>query len=210
MVFFLVLMWVTYFLILCNYRVIHKSLRDFRLLRYSSREGHTKGQHVNRGRGTPSFCPILQVLDKSKLGDAAMSILESSSCHTRCNIRRSIAASASTIFSCGCAPYATWFTVCGRNLITRFASASSPTVAISSTYKEGQKLGVFLPLLTCSPSGSPSRLLYRRGRKSWRDLWITLYFKYTLYNKYNYRNSHITITVLLNIMQRWETDAKIT
>ena len=30
-----------------------------------------------------------------------------------------------------------------------------------------------LPLLTCSPSAWPSRLLYRRGRKSRSDLWIT-------------------------------------
>jgi len=33
---------------------------------------------------------------------------------------------------------------------------------ISSTCKVGQKLGVTLPLLTCSPSAWPSRLLYRR------------------------------------------------
>jgi hypothetical protein len=32
------------------YRVIHKSLRDFRPLRYSSRDGHVEGKHVNRGR----------------------------------------------------------------------------------------------------------------------------------------------------------------
>ena len=48
---------------LCTYRVIHKSLRDFRPLRYSSRDGHAEGEHVNRGRDTPSFCPTLQVLD---------------------------------------------------------------------------------------------------------------------------------------------------
>ena len=45
------------------YRVIHKSLRDFRPLRYRSRDGHAEGEHVNRGRDTPSFCPTLQVLD---------------------------------------------------------------------------------------------------------------------------------------------------
>ena len=45
------------------YRVIHKSLRDFRPLRYSSRDGHAEGEHVNRGRDTPSFCPTLQVLE---------------------------------------------------------------------------------------------------------------------------------------------------
>jgi hypothetical protein len=41
--------------------------------------------------------------------------------------------------------------------------------------KVGQKFGVCLPLLTCSPSVWPSQLLYRRGRKSKRDLRITLY-----------------------------------
>ena len=46
------------------------SLRDFRLLGYSSRDGHTEGDHVNRGRDTPSFCSTLQVLDMSTLGDA--------------------------------------------------------------------------------------------------------------------------------------------
>ena len=45
------------------YRVIQKSLRDFRPLRYSSRDGHAEGEHVNRKRDTRSFCPTLQVLD---------------------------------------------------------------------------------------------------------------------------------------------------
>jgi hypothetical protein len=53
------------------HRVILKSLRDFRPLRYRSREGHAEGEHVNRGRDIPNFCPILQVLDMSTLGDAA-------------------------------------------------------------------------------------------------------------------------------------------
>ena len=53
------------------YRVIHKSLRDFRPLRYSSRDGHAEGERVNRGRDTLSFCPTLQVLEMSTLGDAA-------------------------------------------------------------------------------------------------------------------------------------------
>jgi hypothetical protein len=53
------------------YRVILKSLRDFRPLRYSSRDGHAEGEHVNRERDTPSFCPTLQVLDMCTLGDAA-------------------------------------------------------------------------------------------------------------------------------------------
>jgi hypothetical protein len=53
------------------YRVIHKSLRDFRPLRYSNRDGNAEGEHINRGRDTPSFCPTLQVIDMSTLGDAA-------------------------------------------------------------------------------------------------------------------------------------------
>ena len=52
---------------------------------------------------------------------------------------------------------------------------ASPRVDISSTCKVGQKFGVSLPLLTCFPSAWPSRLLNRRGRKSRKDLWITLY-----------------------------------
>jgi hypothetical protein len=53
------------------YRVIHKSLLDFRPLLYSSRDGHAEGELVNRGRDPPSFCPALQVLDMSTLCDAA-------------------------------------------------------------------------------------------------------------------------------------------
>ena len=40
-------------------------------MRYSSRDGHAEGEHVNRGRDTPTFCPNLQVLDMSTFGDAA-------------------------------------------------------------------------------------------------------------------------------------------
>ena len=54
-----------------QYRVIHKSLRDLRPLRYSSQDGHAEGGHVKRGTDTPSFCPNLQVLDMCTLGDAA-------------------------------------------------------------------------------------------------------------------------------------------
>jgi hypothetical protein len=54
-----------------THRVIHKSFRDFRPLRYNSQDGHAKGEHVNRGENTPSFCPTLQVLYMSTLGDMA-------------------------------------------------------------------------------------------------------------------------------------------
>jgi hypothetical protein len=131
------------------YRVIHKSLRDFRPLRYSSRDGHAEWEHVNSGRDTPSFCPTLQVLDMSTLGEAAGINPVIKFLPHACN-------------------------VCGRNLITGLTAAASPRVDISSSCKVGQKLGLSFPLLTCSPSAWPSRLLYRRGRKSRRDLRITL------------------------------------
>ena len=54
-----------------EYRVIHKCLRDFRPLRYSSRDSPAEGEHVNRGRETPSFCLTLQVPDMSTPGYAA-------------------------------------------------------------------------------------------------------------------------------------------
>ena len=47
------------------------SLWDSRPLRCSSRDGHAEGEHVNRERDTPIFCPTLQVLDMSTLSDAA-------------------------------------------------------------------------------------------------------------------------------------------
>ena len=55
--------------IICS--VIHKSLRDFGPLQCRSRDGHTEGEHVNRGRDTPSFSSTLEVLDMCDLGDAA-------------------------------------------------------------------------------------------------------------------------------------------
>ena len=109
------------------YKVIHKSLRDFRPLRYSSRDGHAEGKHINRGRDTPSFCPALQVLDMSKLGDAT-------------DVNPVIKFLPNTLH------------VCGKNLIRVLTSAASPRVDISKTCKVEQKFGVSLPLFTCSPS----------------------------------------------------------
>jgi hypothetical protein len=48
-----------------KYSVIHKSLRDFRPLRYSNRDGHAEEG------AAPSFCPTLQAHDISTFGDAA-------------------------------------------------------------------------------------------------------------------------------------------
>ena len=133
-----------------NYRVIRTSLREFWPLRYSSRDGQVEGEHTNRGRDTPSFSPTLQVLDMSTLGEVA---------------------DANSVITF--LPH--MLHVCGWNLITGFTSAASLRVDLSSNCKLRQKFGVPLPLLTCSPSTWSCRLLYRRGRKSRSDLWITLY-----------------------------------
>jgi len=53
--------------------------------------------------------------------------------------------------------------------LTGLTSAAPPRVNIWSTCKVGQKLGVFLPMLTCSTTAWLSRLLYRRGRNSRSD-----------------------------------------
>jgi hypothetical protein len=78
------------------YRIIHKYLRNFRPLRYSSRDGNAEGEHVNGGRGTPNFYPHLQVLDISTLGDEADVNPVMKFLYTLCNIWWSIAATAST------------------------------------------------------------------------------------------------------------------
>ena len=107
-------------------QVVRKSLRDFRPLRFSSRDGHAEGEHVNRGRDTPIFSPTLKVLDMSTLVDAVdVNPVIKFLPHTH---------------------------KCGRNLITVLTSAASPRVDILSTCNVGQKLEVSLPLLTCSPS----------------------------------------------------------
>ena len=126
------------------YSVIHKYLREFRPLLYSSRDSHAEGEHVNRERDNQvSVLPVARCAE----------------CHAFC-----------IAFCTACNTHAS-----GRNLITGLTSAASPTVDISRTCKVGQKLGVSLPMLTCSPSAWPSRLQYRRGRNSRRDLRIILY-----------------------------------
>ena len=89
--------------------------------------------------------------------------------------------------------------VCGRNLITGLTAAASPRLDISSTCKVGQKLGVSLFLLTCSPSGWPSRLLYRRGRKSRRDLWITLNFSTLSHIRHDFRKPLLNIKCVFRV-----------
>jgi hypothetical protein len=107
------------------YRVIRKSLRDFRPLRYCSRNGHAEWEHFNSARDTPLFCPHLQLLVMSTLGDAAdVNLVIKFLLHT--------------------------LHLCGRNLITGLTSSATPRVDISSTCKLRQKLEC-LPLCWHSP-----------------------------------------------------------
>ena len=122
--------------------------------------------------------------------------------------------------SCNQVP-ATHFALCGRNLITGLKSAASPRVELSNTCKVGQKLGVLLPLLTCSPSAWSSRLLYCRGRKSLRDIRITLYmwqigesligeWDLILRQNYNYLPVNIlTLRYLFICISHWPEDYTI-
>ena len=109
--------------------VVHNSLRDFRPLRYSIRDGHAEGEHFNRGRDTASFCPTLQVLDMSTLGDA-----------TDVNLVIKFL------------PYT--LHVCSRNLIIGLTSAASPRVDISSSCNVGQKLTSVSPSIGMLPFGA--------------------------------------------------------
>jgi hypothetical protein len=125
------------------YRVIHKSFQDFRPLLYSSRDSHAEGDHINRGRDTPIFCPTLQVLDMSTLGNAARTCPLCHLIYHRCDEGSWRQSLLSTARCCN---------LCGKNLIKGFTSAVSPRLDISSTCKVGQKIGVSLPLLISSPS----------------------------------------------------------
>ena len=57
------------------YRVIHKSLREFQLLRYGSRDGHAEGEHVNRGRERERHSKFLSYLRGARNILSAASVL---------------------------------------------------------------------------------------------------------------------------------------
>jgi hypothetical protein len=137
------------------YRVIHKSLRDFRPLRYSNRDGNAEGEHVNRGRGTLSFCPTLQVLDMSTLGDAA-----------DVNFGKF---QDSELF----------FIPCLRHVSSRLPP-SDKTCKYATAPSTHKKLGEILYSFICSFLLCLSWLLCGGVRKFRRDLWITLYIRILL------------------------------
>ena len=117
------------------YRVIHKSLRYFRPLRYSNQEGHAEEEHVNRGRDTPKFLSYLT----------------------------------------GARYVHPWWR-------GRCQSCSQvPATNVQRLWQE-------------------QVLLYRRGRKSRRDLWITLYFgNHAPYQPIRHTDDHST-----NTLVRWQ------
>ena len=135
------------------YRVIRKSLWNFRNRLRNNQDRQQKGAYQYVGNPSTSFL---------------------------CTRRRGILASFTAR---GGSRGETWrgqgirkrSVSCNLPKLPNLTSAASPRVDISSTCKIGQKLGVSVPLLTCSPSAWRSRSLYRRGRKSRRDLWITLW-----------------------------------
>jgi hypothetical protein len=138
------------------YSVIHKSLRDFRPLWYSSSYGHAEGEHINRYRISPSFL-----------------------CTRRHGVRAGFTARGRSWRNMA------WTGNKKALYVLEFAKTES-VVANSKTQNaflfsaharllHKKTCREILYLLICSPSAWPSRLIYRRGRKSRRDLWITLY-----------------------------------
>jgi hypothetical protein len=104
------------------YRVIHKSLRDFRTLQCNNQDRHSRKEHINRQRNSPSVqCVIMAYLRVLPL---------EGSCVEKWLL--------STMGCCS---------VCGWNWITGLTSAASPGVDIWSTCKVGHTLGEFLYLL---------------------------------------------------------------
>jgi hypothetical protein len=83
---------------------------------------------VNRGRDTSNFCPTLQVLDMSTLGDAT-------------DVNPIIKFLPHTLH------------VCGRNFITGLTSAASPRVDISSTCEGRSESLSVSPSVDMLPSG---------------------------------------------------------
>jgi len=134
------------------HRVIHKSLRDFRTLRYSSRDGHAEGEHVNGGTDTPSFCPTLQVLDMSTLGDAAD--VKFGNFGKFQDTER-------------------FLSPCPSHVSSRLPS-SGETCKYATAPSTQKKLEEILYLLTCSFLLCLSLLLCSRLWNFRRNLWITL------------------------------------
>jgi hypothetical protein len=143
--------------------VIHKSLRDFRPLWYSSRDHHAEGEHVNRGRGTPKFLPYLT-------GPRYV--------QTWWRGRRQILANSKTKTTFLFPVYAVFRHDCPLAV----KPAITPWHLVDK-----QKLGKILYLLLCSFLLWLSWLLRSRVRNFREDLWITLYLTTALFLSYENR-----------------------
>jgi hypothetical protein len=108
-----------------------------------------KGSTSTEGETLQVSVPLYRCSICPPLVTRQISILQSSSCQTQCNIWRSTVATASMILYRSCdeglwrqllLSNARCCNVCGRNVITGLTSAVSPRVDISSTCKVGQKL----------------------------------------------------------------------
>jgi hypothetical protein len=140
---------------LCIYRVIHKSLRDFRRLRYSSRDGHDDraggGGGINRGRDAPSFCgSVWHTVGTLRCTVTIDSVL------ANCKTQDAFLFPVHAMFRHGC-PLAVKPASTPRRLLPR------------------KTLGQILYLLICSFLLCLSWLLRCRFRKFRKDLRITLY-----------------------------------
>jgi hypothetical protein len=154
------------------YMVNHKSFRNFQPLQYSSGDGDAEGKHVNRRTDAPIFCPTLQVLDMSTLGDATDASFWQIPRH------RTLSYSLSTPCFVTTAPLAV-------------KPASTPQLLV---YK---KNGEILYRLICSFLLCLSWLLCSRFRKFRRDLWITLYnfklFVACIFSAYEMKNQQMSL-----------------
>jgi hypothetical protein len=131
-------------------RVIHKSLRDFRPLRYSSRDGHAEGEHVDRGRDTPSlsYLTVARYVHPWWRG--------------RCQILANSKTQTAYLFPV-------------HAMFRHYCPPSGETCKYATAPSTKKKLGEVLCLLICSFLPCLSWLLRSQVRKSRRDLWITLY-----------------------------------
>jgi hypothetical protein len=151
------------------YRVIHNSLRYFRPVRYSNRDRHAEREHVNRGRDTPSFCPTLQVLDMSTLGDAA---------DVKFGNFGKFQDTERFLIPCP-RHVSSWLPPSDKTC--KYATAPS-THTHKKRRKKKKKLGEILSLSICSFLLCLCWLLCSRLWNFRRELWITLYIYHALWN----------------------------
>jgi hypothetical protein len=153
------------------YRVIHKYLQDFWPLRYSSQNDHARKW---TGLSRPAC------LFRSA---QAATLLEFHVTHTNCFARRWFCVVRGpkpplhrhNWLSFGKFQDTERFLIpCPRHVSSRLPP-SGETCKYATAPRTQKKIGEIFYLLICSPSTWPSWLLYRRGRRSRKELWITLY-----------------------------------